>query len=103
MKLEPGTKMYRYIVGVSGVCITEGLIKQYPWHDNDTECVFVDNGGLLHCVHKCDIGRVLFDRDMDTLWLTDRDDELAKRILVTYQKKRIAKLKECLKKRQAFL
>lgn len=85
----PGTKLYRYTVRNGKFFIHEGVV-----NDNGIRMVvnFADGSFRQRCPRVEDIG--IIRNTGPSLWLTDRDDELARQIFLDFEE---AKLKQLYK------
>ena len=94
MTIEPGMKLYRYTVRNGKFYIHEGTV-----NDNGIRKVvnFTDCASKHRCPRIEDIGVVR--NAGPSLWLIDRDDELAKQIFLDYEEYKLAQLRRLIDKK----
>ena len=94
MSIEPGTKLYRYSIRRNKLCMHTGVVNECLGRKR---VVFVD-GGINHSTVNCprpeDIGVI---RHIGlTLWMIERDDELAKQMFIDYEERQIHQIEKLL-------
>lgn len=95
MSINLGEKLYKYNLKCGKLFVHEGEViisktyKRMGIYFNDTR--------TMERVPK-ELGVVLTGK-ISSLWLNERDDELAKRIFIEYEERKIAEIKELLDKR----
>jgi hypothetical protein len=98
MSFEVGTHLYRYSVKHNKLHLHAGVVNQCI---NRKVVVFPDGGfrhSAVHCPREEDIGVV---RNVGFhLWLTERDDELAKQIFIEYEERQINRMNRLIVEKQ---
>ena len=92
MSIEPGTKLYRYSIRQNKFYMHTGVVNECLGRKR---VVFIDGGlnhSTVHCPRPEDIGVV---RHIGlTLWMTERDDGLAKQMLIDYEEHQIHQIEK---------
>lgn len=94
MTFEVGTHLYRYTIRHNKFYIHEGIVNQCV----NRKVVVFPNGGFNHGSVRCprpeDIGSIHSNGYL--VWLTERNDELAKRIFIEYEEGQINRMEKLL-------
>ena len=87
MNIKIGTILYRYTVRNGKLVVREGTVNQFGLRT----CVnFKDGSAPVRCPGIEDIG--VMRTVGHSIWLTDRDDELARKMFIDFEEGRIADL-----------
>lgn len=99
MNFEVGDKLTHYSFRGGKLYIKEGVIKEVNsrWYS----LRFVFEGGQMYPPREAKIGVVTHSGP--SVWLRGRDDEFAKKLLIEYEKERIAELQEKIDERNRII
>ena len=96
--LEPGTTVWRYQVRNGRYLIEEGTVSLFG---DRYRVAFTDGGMTTGGPRKEDIGVVRTHGPI--LWLLERDDEKARRLIIEYEERTIAELEQAIANKRKIL
>lgn len=92
--MQNGKILYRYTLKGNKFNVREGVVNYTGFRFLVN---FRDGGAMVRCPRAEDIGKV---RAVGcSLWLTERDDTLAKKLFIQYESKKIAELQKQIDKK----
>lgn len=95
MEIKVNTILYRYTVKDGKLIIREGIVSNYGLRT----CVhFVDGTPAVRTPRPEDIG--VIKHVGHSIWLTDRDDDKARKMFITFEERRIGELEKTLIKKR---
>jgi hypothetical protein len=94
-EIKLNTILYRYTVHNGKLIVREGIVSNYGLRT----CVhFTDGSTAVRTPRPEDIG--VMKPVGHSIWLTERDDEKARRMFIEFEERRIVELEETLRKKR---